>query len=145
MVVLFSTIAVILFALLVSILKEKRVIVYLAGVIFAVTLACMFVAAPDTSWIFYSLMFNALLVIFTSVYIYYSTVIQSKALLNIMVTAFVIHIVTRYFDLFWDMLSGSVFLIVTGLVGFAGGYLLIRKRRSIAQMIEKSGSAASKA
>jgi uncharacterized membrane protein len=145
MVVLFSTIAVILFALLVSILKEKRVIVFLAGAIFAVTLTCMLLAGPDTSWIFYSLMFNTLLVIFTSVYIYYSTVIQSKALLNIMVTAFVIHIVTRYFDLFWDMLSGSVFLIVTGLVGFAGGYLLIRKRRSIARMIEKSGSAASKA
>ena len=139
LIILFSVIAAGLFVWLVKTLKENRVIVYLAGLVSAVTLTALFIARPDTSWIVYSLLFNSLLVIFSSIYMFYSSVIQSKALLNIMVAAFVLHIITRYFDLFWDMLSGSVFLLCTGLIGITAGIILENRRRSLSRKIKAAG------
>ena len=139
MIILFSAIAAGLFAWLVKTLKNNRIIVYLAGLVSVFTLTALFIAGPNTSWIVYSLLFNSLLVIFSSIYMYYSSVIQSKALLNIMVSAFVLHILTRYFDLFWDMLSGSIFLLCTGLIGITAGIILENRRRSLSRKIKSAG------
>ncbi|MBP8083303.1 MAG: DUF2157 domain-containing protein [Spirochaetes bacterium] len=139
LIILFSAIAAGLFVWLVKTLKENRIIVYLAGIVSSITLTALFIAGPSTSWIIYSLLFNSLLVIFSSIYMFYSSVIQSKALLNIMVCAFVLHIITRYFDLFWDMLSGSVFLLCTGLIGITAGVILENRRRSLLRKIKSAG------
>jgi uncharacterized membrane protein len=136
MTVLFSIIAVALFAALLSILRGKKILVYLTGVVFVTAIVSMFTAGPDMSWIVYSLLFNALLLAISATYIWYSTIIQSKVLLNIMVIAFVILIFTRYFDLFWDMLSGSVLFITTGVIGLAGGFLIEWKRRSLVKRMK---------
>jgi uncharacterized membrane protein len=139
LIIIFSVIAAGLFVWLVKTLKNNRIIVYLAGLVTVFTLTALFIAGPNTSWIVYSLLFNSLLVIFSSIYMYYSSVIQSKALLNIMVSAFVLHIITRYFDLFWDMLSGSIFFICTGLIGITAGIILENRRRSISRKIKSAG------
>ncbi|MBP7902530.1 MAG: DUF2157 domain-containing protein [Spirochaetes bacterium] len=136
LIILFSVIAAGLFVWLVKTLKNNRIIVYLAGLVSVFTLTALFIAGPDTSWIVYSMLFNSLLVIFSSIYMFYSSVIQSKALLNIMVCAFVLHILTRYFDLFWDMLSGSIFLLCTGLIGITAGIILENRRRSLSRKIK---------
>jgi len=139
LIILFSVIAAGLFVWLIKTLKNNRIIVYLAGLVSVFTLTALFIAGPNTSWIVYSLLFNSLLVIFSSIYMFYSSVIQSKALLNIMVCAFVLHILTRYFDLFWDMLSGSIFLLCTGLIGITAGIILENRRRSLSRKIKSAG------
>jgi uncharacterized membrane protein len=140
MLILFSVIALSLIIILSKILKEKKLIIYNAAVIFAITLITLFSANPEMSWIFYSIMFNAMLIIVTAVYIHYSAITRSKAVLNLAVIAFAVIIFTRYFDLFWDMLSGSILFISTGVIGLAGGYLLERKRRKLSKQID-TGSA----
>jgi uncharacterized membrane protein len=136
MIILFSVIAIALIILLSRILREKKIIVYDAAIIFAMTLVTMFSARPSMSWIFYSVMFNAMLIILTAVYIHYSAVTRSKAVLNLAVIAFAVIIITRYFDLFWDMLSGSLLFILTGIFGLLFGYLLEQKRRKMSKRIE---------
>jgi uncharacterized membrane protein len=131
MIFLFITLAVILYMALLSRLKEKRTIIYLSMIIFIASGLTLFIAGEGISWICYSVVFNLLLLIATGAAIYYSTIIQSRMLLNIAVCAFILHIGTRYFDLFWDMLSGSLLFIITGVIGLAGGYMLEKKRRQI--------------
>lgn len=131
MIFLFIVLAVLLYMLLLSRLKQNRVIIYLSMIVFISSGIALFIAGSEVSWITYSLIFNILLFTATGTAIYYSTVIQSRALLNIAVCAFILHIGTRYFDLFWDMLSGSVLFITTGVIGLAGGYILEKKRRQL--------------
>lgn len=131
MIFLFITLAVILYMALLSRLKEKQTIIYLSMILFVASGLTLFMAGEGMSWIFYSVVFNLLLLIATGTAIYYSTIIQSRMLLNIAVCAFILHIGTRYFDLFWDMLSGSLLFIITGVTGLAGGYILEKKRRQI--------------
>ena len=131
MIFLFITIALLLYMVLIAWLRQNRTIIYLSMIIFISSGVTLFIAGADVSWIVYSLVFNILLFIATGTAIYYSTVIQSRVLLNIAVCAFILHIGTRYFDLFWDMLSGSLLFITTGVIGLAGGYILEKKRRQL--------------
>lgn len=52
-----------------------------------------------------------------------------EVLINLGLLFFVVDVVTRYFDLFFDMLDRSLFFIVGGLLLIAGGWLLERQRR----------------
>lgn len=131
MIFLFITLAVLLYMILMSRLKGNRTVIYLSMIVFTASGITLFIAGDGISWIIYSLVFNLLLFIATGTAIYYSTVIQSRMLLNAAVCAFILHIGTRYFDLFWDMLSGSVLFITTGVIGLAGGYILEKKRRQL--------------
>jgi uncharacterized membrane protein len=138
MLVLFVTLSVFLYSLLLRI-SPNRIILNLSLIVFLTSLAVLLISRPNVSWIFYSLVFNLLLFIFTAVFIYYSTVIQSKILLNIAIIGFVLQITTRYFDLFWDMLSGSALFLATGIAGLAGGWFLDRKRRQLIKKMESAG------
>jgi hypothetical protein len=138
MLALFTVLSVILYSLLLRV-SRNRIILNLSLVIFLSSLAVLLVSGPRVSWIVYSSVFNLLLLVFTIVFIYYSTIIQSKILLNIAIIGFVLQITTRYFDLFWDMLSGSALFLATGAVGLAGGWFLDRKRRQLIGRIESSG------
>ena len=131
MIFLFIILAVLLYVVLMARLKQNRTIIYLSLIVFITSGIALFIARGGVSWIVYSLIFNILLFIATGTAIYYSTAIQSRILLNIAVCAFILHLGTRYFDLFWDMLSGSVLFITTGVIGLAGGYILEKKRRQL--------------
>lgn len=54
---------------------------------------------------------------------------RSELLINLGLAAFVGHLLTRYFDLFFDAMDKSVFFIVGGILLLGGGWLLERNRR----------------
>lgn len=136
MILLFAGFAVLLYSFLLSAIKEKRLIIYLSMGMFIFSGIILFISGPDVSWIVYSIVFNLLLLLASGAGIWYSTDIQSRVLLNFSIAAFVIHIGTRYFDLFWDMLSGSLLFIITGIIGLLGGYLLEKKRRQLISIMD---------
>jgi len=139
MIVLFMAIAAGLYGFILSRVREGMMIIRLSLVIFIASGLTLFISGPHVSWIVYSIVFNLLLLLTSMVYIYYSAVIQSRVVLNLAVIAFIAHVVTRYFDLFWDMLSGALLFIATGIIGLIGGYFLEKKRRGLSNRI-KSGN-----
>jgi len=78
-----------------------------------------------------------LLLVVVGVLIYYSTRVNSVLLLNLAIAGFGLQVTTRYFDIFWDLLSGSLLFIVTGIVLFGGGLLLEVNRRKVIQHIQR--------
>lgn len=54
---------------------------------------------------------------------------QSQLLLNLGLLAFLVHVLTRYFDLFFTAMDKSFFFILGGLLLLGGGWLLERNRR----------------
>ena len=138
MIFLFSGIALLLFLHLIR-SSERTLLTILSAIIFTASWITLLLAGMTMPWQLYSAVFNIMLLIFSGTLIYYSTVIQSKILLNIAISGFLLHIGTRYFDLFWDMLSGSALFIITGIVGLAGGYFLERKRRDIIRTMNNTG------
>nr|HPJ34569.1 hypothetical protein [Spirochaetota bacterium] len=137
MIILFASIAAVFYYIILSRIRTGRVTIYLSLGILLASGITMFIAGPNIPWEVYSVTFNLLLLIISGTYIYYSTVIQSKLILNGAVAGFIIHIITRYFDLFWDMFSGALLFIITGFIGLFGGYILEKKRKDLAMQIEK--------
>jgi len=114
-----------------------RLPLVLSGVVFLVSVLILFVAGPQVSWEVYSIAFNVLLLVVVGVLIYYSTRVNSVLLLNLAIAGFGLQVTTRYFDIFWDLLSGSLLFIVTGIVLFGGGLLLEVNRRKVIQHIQR--------
>jgi uncharacterized membrane protein len=56
---------------------------------------------------------------------------RDEILINIGLVFFVLDIIARYFDFFWDMLDKSLFFMGGGILLLAGGFLLERNRRKI--------------
>jgi hypothetical protein len=135
---IFIALSVILYSILFKIIKKDRIILYLSLIIFISSGVILLTAGPRIPWVVYSFTFNLLLFIISAVYMYYSSIIKSRVLLNFATIAIIIHIFTRYFDLFWDMFSGSLLFIITGVVGLAGGYFLEKKRSNISKTIKTS-------
>ena len=129
MTLIFIAISILLYMLLFKKVKGKKIILYLSLVIFISSGITLFAAGPDVPWEIYSITFNLLLFITSAVYMYYSTIVQSKKILNFATAGIILHVFTRYFDLFWDMFSGSLLFIITGILGLAGGYILEKKRK----------------
>lgn len=136
LIILFIAIAVLLFLFLASRSSQKRLVIP-AGVILFASVAALFLACPSIHWIIYSLIFNSLLFLFIGVLLYHSLQIQSSRLLNLAVSGFLIHVGTRYIDIFWDMLSGSLLFIVTGILTMIGGYYLEKNRRKLLEHMKK--------
>ena len=138
MTAIFIALSFILYFILLKMIKENRIILYLSLIIFISSGVILLTAGPNIPWVIYSVTFNLLLFIISAVYMYYSSIIKSKNLLDFAAIAIAIHIFTRYFDLFWDMFSGSLLFIITGIIGLAGGYLLEKKRSDISKNIKTS-------
>lgn len=86
---------------------------------------------------------NAMLFLMAGSLIAYAVGKNSTALLNVGAAIVVMHIFTRYFDVFWSRLEGSIFFIVTGVVLFAvAGGMEWQRRRLVKQMRRKPGGAA---
>jgi uncharacterized membrane protein len=142
MTVMFIVLSVMLYFILFNKVTGERVILYLSLIIFISSGITLFTAGPGVPWEMYSITFNLLLFVTSAVYMYYSTIVQSKKILNFATAGIIIHVFTRYFDLFWDMFSGSLLFIITGVLGLAGGYFLEKKRKNLTDMIKTSGDAA---
>jgi uncharacterized membrane protein len=56
---------------------------------------------------------------------------QCMAQINIALLFFVIDLIARYVDVFWQLLPRSLFFIAGGLLLMAGGVFLERKRRIV--------------
>jgi len=138
MTIIFIALSVMLYFILFKKIKEERIILYLSLIIFISSGITLVTADPGIPWEIYSITFNLLLFVTSGVYMYYSTVVQSKKILNFATAGIIIHVFTRYFDLFWDMFSGSLLFIVTGILGLAGGYLLEKKHQNLTELIESS-------
>ena len=136
MAILFLAIAVVFYIFLLTILKTKKLMVCLSLAVLLCFVTITLVAKPAMPWELYSVVFNLMLLGITSIYIYYGVTVQSKVIINIAVACFVLHVITRYFDLFWDMLSGSLLFITTGFIGLFGGYLLEKKRKNLIAQID---------
>lgn len=118
--------------------SSRKLLLVLSGMIFFSSSVMLFISGPGVSWIAYSLLFNILLFIITAIFIYYSTCINSRLLLNFAISGFVLHVVTRYFDIFWDLMSGAGLFILTGIIGIAGGWLLEKNRRRLIHNMDQS-------
>ena len=138
MTVIFIALSVILYYMLFKKVTGERVILYLSLIIFASSGITLFAAGPGVPWEIYSITFNLLLFVTSAVFMYYSTIVQSKKILNFATAGIIIHVFTRYFDLFWDMFSGSLLFIITGIIGLAGGYILEKKRERLTELIDAS-------
>ncbi len=110
---------------------SERLPLGLSGLVFLSSIFVLLIARPEVPWYVYSLLFNLLLFLLGGVLIYYSTRINSPLLANAALAGLVLQIVTRYFDVFWDLLSGSALFLVTGVLLFGGGYILERNRRRL--------------
>ena len=67
---------------------------------------------------------------------------KEPVLINFGLIFFVLDVIARYFDFFWDMLDKSVFFIVGGLLLLIGGTILERRRRKIVQEMKVKNYAA---
>jgi uncharacterized membrane protein len=54
---------------------------------------------------------------------------RAGLLVNIALLGFVVHLITRYFDLFWGTIDRSLFFVIGGLLLIGGGLFLERNRR----------------
>ncbi len=140
MTLIFITIAAALYYVLYKKNTGNRVLLNLSLVIFLSAGITLLVSGPWIPWELYSVIFNILLFLTSSVLMYYSSVIQSKRILNFATAGIIIQVFTRYFDLFWDMFSGAMLFIITGILGLAGGYILEKKRKRLTEMIETSAA-----
>ncbi len=136
MILIFVALSVMLYIIMFRKMSRERIILFLSLVIFISSGITLFTAGPGVPWEIYSITFNLLLFITSAVFMYYSTIVQSKKILNFATAGIIIHVFTRYFDLFWDMFSGSLLFIITGILGLAGGYILEKKRKNLTEMIE---------
>lgn len=58
---------------------------------------------------------------------------RDELMINLGLLFFVVAVVTRYFDFFFDLLDRSIFFIVGGLLLLGGGWLLERQRQDLVE------------
>jgi uncharacterized membrane protein len=75
------------------------------------------------------ILFNVLLFTGTVGFIVMGVRQRSELLVNVGLGAFIIHMLTRYFDLFFSAMNKSLFFVVGGILLLLGGWLLERNRR----------------
>lgn len=118
-----------IFNLVVGAFKEKGGLVELAGTALIIILGTIAFIKPE-NYALNTFLFNILLFGLAIAAIIYGFDAQSPAIFNAGVFLFVVAIITRYFDLFWGLLSRSLFFIGGGAVLLGAGILLERKRRA---------------
>ena len=139
MVVLFTIMAISLFIVL-YLMREEKIILFLAASVFIMMIVVLLLTGKNLSWAAYAIIFNILLLFMEGTLIFYSTKIASRLLANLSIGAFVLHVMTRYFDIFWDMISGSFLFLITGVVLLGGGYFLEKNRRLLMGKISEASA-----
>lgn len=80
---------------------------------------------------------NAVLVVFAVVNIFYGVEEENPAIFNSGIAIFVLFIITRYVDMFWELKEKSVFFIAGGLFMIFGGIYLEKQRRKVLEKMNK--------
>jgi uncharacterized membrane protein len=104
--------------------KERLGLVSALGLLALLTLASPWLGTTSRL-----IGFNLLLFGMEVGLIAYGIARRSGLLVNLSLVAFVIHLITRYFDLFFQALDKSLFFVLGGLLLIGGGLLLERNRR----------------
>jgi len=86
------------------------------------------------------ILLNSLLFFLAGAVIVHAVGRNSTALVNVAILAVVLHLLTRYFDVFWDMLYGSLFFLVTGVVLFAVAAFMEWQRRRLIQRMRRQAT-----
>ena len=87
--------------------------------------------APHGHEITFPLVFNLLLVAAIIGLVVLGYVRAMESFINIGLAFFALDVVTRYFELSWDLLDRSIVFIVAGVILLAGGFFLERGRRKV--------------
>ncbi len=85
--------------------------------------------------------FNVLLLIETIIFLYVGFIQQSEGIFRLSILLFFIHILTRYFDVFWKMFPRSLLFIFGGLLLILGGIFINRKRIQVEQKWRRKSDA----
>lgn len=112
--------------------KKEAILTLLASFI----LLALFFLTPYTGEKTTTLAINLLLFFAVIIVVISGYNNREPVLVNIGLIFFVLHIIARYFDFFWDMLPRSVFFMAGGLVLIIGGILLERQRRQIVRELQ---------
>ncbi|MEW5737236.1 MAG: DUF2157 domain-containing protein [Thermodesulfobacteriota bacterium] len=126
----FLALALLLYAILFSTVSDKLPLV-LSGLVFLLCTGLLVFSGPGVPWKAYSFSINGLLFVCLAVLLYYGVYQGHRAAGNLALGGFLLVVTTRYFDLFWDLLSGSALFIVTGGFALLFGFALEKTRRRI--------------
>lgn len=110
-----------------SVLYEGAAVVILAGAVTSVTLA------SHSHVVIFPLLFNALFFLSALGLIFVGYLRGQHALVNGALAFFALGVITRYFELSWDLLDRSIVFLVGGIILLAIGFLLERGRRKVLQ------------
>ncbi len=119
--------------------KHFRYIIATTAGIFVLTVITLEIPF-DIPFALQLLLINFIMFALEGAMIYHSLILNSAKLLNFALLVFVIHIMTRYFDVFWDMLDGAALFFFTGTIVMIGGYLLEKNRRKLLEKIHNESS-----
>ena len=86
---------------------------------------------PHGNEITFPLVFNLLLLLAIVGLIVLGYVRAMESLINIGLAFFALDVVTRYFELSWDLLDRSIVFVVAGIILLGGGFFLERGRRKM--------------
>ena len=81
--------------------------------------------------VFYPILFNALLFLGIVGLVFDGYFRRREALINIALIFFSVGVISRYFELGWDLYDRSLVFIVAGIILLGGGFLLERGRRKV--------------
>jgi uncharacterized membrane protein len=93
-------------------------------------LAALFQFYPSGTTI-YMLVFNLLLLGIIVGLIYLGFLHKKTYLVNLALLLFVVDVITRYFDFFYELMSRSLFFIIGGLVLLFGGIAMEKERKKL--------------
>ena len=110
-----------------SVLYEGAAVVLLAGAVTSVTLV------THSHVAIFPLLFNALFFLSALGLIFAGYLRGQQALVNGALAFFALGVISRYFELSWDLLDRSIVFLVGGFILLALGFLLERGRRKVIQ------------
>ena len=93
--------------------------------------AILVVSLEAGGGVFYPLLFNGLLFLGVTGLVFAGYFLGREELINIALIFFSIGIISRYFELGWDLYDRSLVFIVAGIILLGGGFLLERGRRKV--------------
>lgn len=102
-----------------------------------IILSALFILIKPELLLVNTIILNALVFIIASVTILFGFDIKRPVIFNIGIAIFVLFIISRYFNIFWELLPRSIFFMIGGLVLILGGVFLERKRRKTVKKIKK--------
>jgi uncharacterized membrane protein len=113
-----------------------------AATLIVLALAYLVVSVGAGNDVLYHVLFNLLLLAGIIGLVFAGYFWRKEAFINVALIFFGLDIVTRYFELSWDLLDRSLVFVVAGLILLGGGFLLERGRNKMVNRMEAQRSAA---